>query len=237
MARPQRPCRLRGSCAAQRAPRSWVSARPRSGPADFGDVGATGKWARLGSNQQLPVCETGALPLSYSPMSIRVEESNLDLHVQSVVSCRLDDPGTPFRPARTSSTQGRPPSPPPSPLARSARSCCRSDVFHATRQPFDPGSRRHGCAAGDGTSYVEGLWSPSLTRTLKMCRRKQTLIAERHCSACAPRVFLSQAGPRFDLVLLQAEHHLSISTVPAALERKGRPAWVALVWLDLRLES
>ena len=67
------------------------------------------EWARLGSNQQLLACETSALPLSYSPMvwQLRDKESNPDLHVQSVVSCRLDDPGTddgrggrrPLRPA------------------------------------------------------------------------------------------------------------------------------------------
>jgi hypothetical protein len=56
--------------------------------------GAREEWARLGSNQQPLVCKTSALPLSYSPAcQIRDKGSNLDLHVQSVVSCRLDDPG------------------------------------------------------------------------------------------------------------------------------------------------
>src|SRR2546430_290875 len=53
------------------------------------------EWARLGSNQQPLVCKTSALPLSYSPMrQIGEKESTLDLDVQSVVSCGLDDPGT-----------------------------------------------------------------------------------------------------------------------------------------------
>ena len=47
------------------------------------------------------MCKTRALPLSYSPdsvnaLQIRDKGSNLDLHVQSVVSCRLDDPGMLF---------------------------------------------------------------------------------------------------------------------------------------------
>ena len=55
-------------------------------------------WIRTSSNR---VCKTRALPLSYSPASvsalqIRDKGSNLDLHVQSVVSYRLDDPGMMF---------------------------------------------------------------------------------------------------------------------------------------------
>src|SRR5262249_58825253 len=53
------------------------------------------EWARLGSNRQPLVCKTSALRLSYSPVrQLRDKESNLDLHVQGVASCRLDDPGT-----------------------------------------------------------------------------------------------------------------------------------------------
>src|SRR6188472_2471862 len=51
-------------------------------------------------------------PLSYSPVRIRDKGSNLDLHVQSVVSCRLDDPGALWH----------------------------YEVFYATRLPFGPGS-------------------------------------------------------------------------------------------------
>jgi hypothetical protein len=53
------------------------------------------EWARLGSNQRPPLCKRGALPVElHARVQIRDKESNLDLHVQSVVSCRLDDPGT-----------------------------------------------------------------------------------------------------------------------------------------------
>jgi len=39
-------------------------------------------------------------------------------------------------------------------------------------------------------------------------RLKPTLIASAYFQHATPRVFLSQAGPRFDLELVQAEHHL-----------------------------
>jgi len=54
---------------------------------------------------------------------------------------------------------------------------------------------------------VEGLWSPSLGGR----RRKEQAKADANASVpfhATLRVFLSQAGPRFDLVLLQAGHHL-----------------------------
>ena len=51
--------------------------------------------ARLESNQQPLVCKTGALPVELPARDeLRDKGSNLDLHVQSVVSCRLDDPGS-----------------------------------------------------------------------------------------------------------------------------------------------
>jgi hypothetical protein len=47
----------------------------------------------------------------------------------------------------------------------------------------------------------------------------------------AQRIFLSQAGPRFDLELFQAEHHLLFDVVWPPFQQKRRPALVALVWL------
>ena len=69
---------------------------------------------------------------------LRDKGSNLDLHVQSVVSCRLDDPG----PLRASVQLRRPK------LDANAKAVlwhvqlAPHDVFHATRLPFDPGSSR-----------------------------------------------------------------------------------------------
>ena len=54
-------------------------------------------WARTSS---LLFVRQALSRLSYSPVDqIRDKGSNLDLHVQSVASCRLDDPGTNSRPS------------------------------------------------------------------------------------------------------------------------------------------
>jgi hypothetical protein len=76
-------------------------------------------------------------------------------------------------------------------------------------------------------SYVEELWSRSLVLDLKNSRLKHTLNSQRNFSAERRGVFLSQAGPRFDLELVQAEHHLwffvkSVSQTTKAT-RLGRP--------------
>jgi hypothetical protein len=53
------------------------------------------EWARPDSNQRPLVCKTSALPVELLARErLRDKDSNLDRHVQSVVSCRLDDPGT-----------------------------------------------------------------------------------------------------------------------------------------------
>ena len=180
----------------------WAPARERS-------------WARLGSNQHPLVCETSALPLSYSPIAVacqlghlkvvlraaatatagafrdlprrrrgserqestrldscsrgklRDKGSNLDLHVQSVVSCRLDDPGTNGRrlhphPSAGASMQRRTDSrrshaSSVSPASKAER-CCPS--HSPTLRPWITDRRMR--YPGWPTSYVEELWSPSL---------------------------------------------------------------------------
>ena len=68
-------------------------------------------------------------------------------------------------------------------------------------------------------------------------RIKQTLIASVYFQRAAPKVFLSQAGPRFDPRAVQAEHHLRSDVDDRPRTRKRRPGWVALVWFGMRLES
>src|SRR5213076_1629017 len=69
-------------------------------------------------------------------------------------------------------------------------------------------------------SYVEELWSPILAR----CCRKEQAKANAYFQRAAPRIFLSQAGPRFDLELVQAEHHLWFRRWSAAFgHEKGDP--------------
>jgi hypothetical protein len=98
------------------------------------------RWARVDSNHHLLVCKTSTLPLSYSPMRFRDKESNPDLHVQSVASCRLDDPGM-----KSCVCLARPKP---------------NDVFHASRLPFDPGSPSAGCAAGAADVLRGGVLEP-----------------------------------------------------------------------------
>jgi hypothetical protein len=86
------------------------------------------------------------------------------------------------------------------------------------------------------TSYVEGRWSPSLGAVSGKAQAKANAIASVHFRCTTPKVFLSQAGPRFDLELVQAEHHLCFRSLTDRLpKRKRRPMWVALVWPVMRL--
>ena len=57
-------------------------------------------------------------------------------------------------------------------------------------------------------SYVEELWSPSLNAVSEKLHAKADANSKRAFQRTTLRVFLSQAGPRFDLELVQAEHHL-----------------------------
>ena len=149
------------------------------------------------SNQQPLVCETGALPLELLARDeIRDKESNLDLHVQSVASCRLDDPGArsaPIRVTHPSQEAGARLSV-HHPALRDRR---RSDAVappidrctsgHTARTMFSmplayPSTLDHRSrlrTSASSSSYVEGFWSPSLGRRSENSRQKRTLIAER----------------------------------------------------------
>ena len=85
---------------------------------------------------------------------LRDKDSNPDLHVQSVVSCRLDDPG--LVPARSVHLRrGRSTQSVAVVLSRTARA--PNGLVYASRLPFDPGSPR-------AASFVEELWSPAPLR-------------------------------------------------------------------------
>jgi hypothetical protein len=158
----------------------------------------------LESNQPPPPYQRGARPTELpAHVRLRDKDSNPDLHDQNVASFRLDDPET---------------------------SCCFSmsrparkpnDVFQATRLPFNPGSA---FLQTETTSYVEGFWSPFLGSRAEMCRQKQTHIRQGISGTQQQRIFLSQAGPRFDLALVQAEHHLLVSKIVRPPDQqKGDP--------------
>jgi hypothetical protein len=83
-----------------------------------------------------------------------------------------------------------------------------NDVFYATRQPFDPGSPS--MFALDDV-LRGGALEPEPRASWIIRRLKLTLIPSAIIQADAQRVFLSQAGPRFELDLLQAGHHPSVA--------------------------
>jgi hypothetical protein len=104
-----------------------------------------------------------------------------------------------------------------------------SDVVHATRLPFDPGSSAAGCASPVTAVLRGGALEPEPRAPFCEKRmQKQTRFRSAIYQRDAQRVFLSQAGPRFDLALLQAEHHLPGSVLVLASETTKATRWVAL---------
>ena len=109
---------------------------------------------------------------------LRDKGSNLDLHVQSVVSCRLDDPGSCL------SVQ--------LPHGRSTQrhlSCqtapgtsCRASYVHATRLPFDPGSPAAYVHVRGTTSSWRGFGARVSCALCEIARQKHTLMSERNSS-------------------------------------------------------
>jgi hypothetical protein len=85
-------------------------------------------------------------------------------------------------------------------------------------------------------SYVEGLWSPALDTSRNYRMQKQRLIQQRNSQRDAQRAFLSQAGPRFDLCFLQAEHHLGSSSLVLPSYDEGDPFGSPSLEAAMRLE-
>jgi hypothetical protein len=178
-------------------------------------------WARLDSNQQLPVCKTGAHPIELLARAFRDKDSNLDSHVQSVVSFPLDDPGSPcisVHPSRERSTQ-----------QHSVFLMLPSGGRHFSSEPpmskplANPSTldrRPQSC-----TSAGRRLRGGALEPEPRACREKEQANANAYPPALIQRtrarVFLSQAGPRFDLELLE----LSITPLSNVVltKQKGDP--------------
>jgi hypothetical protein len=70
------------------------------------------------------------------------------------------------------------------------------------------------------SSYVEGRWSPIMARQLIKPHAKAQRIFLAQFPARSTEIFLSQAGPRFDLELGQAEHHLGSDVDVCAFRNK-----------------
>ena len=154
--------------------------------------------------------------LSYSPW-IRDKDSNLDLHVQSVAS---------FRVRRSRSVPASPRTPGSSGVRAAARQAFPSvpsstspTVFSKPlAYPSTLDRLRPGRAQPTESSSVEGFWSPIAARRVKNSMRKPMRLSKRNFTRGRAEHFLSQAGPRFDLGLVQAEHHPSVPGVRFASE-------------------
>jgi hypothetical protein len=168
------------------------------------------EWARLGSNQQPLVCKTSALPLSYSPVSAPGQgvEPRSPRSERGVLPVRRsrNGPRLSVHPHAWRSTQQA------GAGFRRVLWVVRltaNDVVHATRLLFDPGSPIVVCAHPQQSRPTwRSFGARASWLSVEMGMLKRTLIASVHFQHSTPRVFLSQAGPRFDLELVQAEHHL-----------------------------
>jgi hypothetical protein len=122
----------------------------------------TNRWARLGSNQQPPVCKTIALPLSYSPVahgpggSRTLEPPSYSPQLPLRRGCFAElsairplNPGQGVEPRPPRSERGVLP-------VRRSRSVGASLVFYATRLPFDPGSTSAGRARAAANVVLRG---------------------------------------------------------------------------------
>jgi hypothetical protein len=70
------------------------------------------------------------------------------------------------------------------------------------------------------SSYVEELWSPIPCSPAGNAQAKADAYSPMDFQRTATEIFLSQAGPRFDLELFQAEHHLLVDVVSGRLPTK-----------------
>ena len=130
------------------------------------------EWARLGSNQQPLVCETSALPLSYSPVS------NPGQGVEPR-SPRSERGVLPVRRSRNVRRSVHPPSREIDAAAHAFKAVVASsdssglgpnDVFHATRLLFDPGSAHR-------RPTWRSFGARASSTSVEKSKLKQTLIA------------------------------------------------------------
>jgi hypothetical protein len=204
------------------------------------------EWARLGSNQRPPLCKRGALPAELHALGGRPAidpgrgvEPRSPRSERGVLPVRRSRNGAGASPSipRVGDRRSR-----RCPAAAHGRVLYLvrlkpNDVFCASRLPFVPGSSIAGCAlCGDRCPTWRSFGAGAWRRGAVNLQAKADAYRLAHFSAHTPRAFLSQAGPQFDLCLLQAEHHLWVPTLTDRLQkRKRRPNWVALVWLAMRL--
>ena len=97
--------------------------------------------------------------------------------------------------------------------------------------------RPQACTSAGAASSWRGFGAGASCVSGKSVRNSKRECVGAISSAECRGVFLSQAGPRFELELVQAEHHLSRVRRDRLRKRRRRPMWVALDWFGIRLES
>ena len=200
--------------------------------------------ARLDSNQQPLACETSALPLSYSPPSrtgrsnprataivaatlhaahadrsrrLRDKVSNLDPHVQSVASFRLDDPGP-----RALSVQLRERSTQHAPCLLTALGAnAEPPMSKPLANPSTLDHRPQSCTSADDV-LRGGALEPEPRTSLKKSRLMPTHILLRYFCA-SPRSLSLSGGASIDLELLKLSITFSCGVVLSTSETKGDP--------------
>jgi hypothetical protein len=109
------------------------------------------------------------LPFRHLDTKLRDKGSNLDLRVQSAVSCRLDDPGSCLSvQLPTKEVDAKAPL-----FSCGARHTCRASYVHATRLPFDPGSPA-ACVHVRGTSSSWRGFGAGVSYAAAKCVGKST---------------------------------------------------------------
>jgi hypothetical protein len=176
----------------------------------------------------------------------RDKESNLDRHVQSVVSCRLDDPGVRSVSATSASSpsvhlvgrgrrSGAALAGAVSWFVTSGRSRTMLSKPLANPSTLDRVFRSR--AAADWASYVEELWSPALPPAREKSQVKSAAYSAA-CFSCARRrkdLSLSGGASKFDYRLFKLSITLVFVDVFAPKRRKAT-RWVALARAAMRLE-
>jgi hypothetical protein len=108
-----------------------------------------------------------------------------------------------------------------------------SDVFQATRLPFDPGSSDRSLRSRCGRRPTwRGFGARASRTTRKKRRQKQMLIASVYFVHRAEGSFSLRRGLDSVLRLLQAEHHLSFDIHDRLPERRRRPVGSPSTGLD-----
>jgi len=154
---------------------------------------------------------------------------------------RLDDPGTRGRPLHPRPLRGRRCSGGPilggrsRPLSRPPRK--PNDVVQATRLPFDPGSPTAGCAIRDGRRPTWRSFGARASRTSpKIGRQKPELNTSIHFFSVREESFSLRRG----LDSVSSFFKLGITSLRVGRsppETTKATRWVALDWLEMRLET